>query len=280
MKSDKNEILGFIIKSMVAHTITYFVFGFLASTLFDYNEIWQLPIMDEVYRDIDSQIVAIGPMLQPLRGLIYAIVLLPFRKTILEMKNGWLTIWGLFIGLAILGTFAAAPLSIEGIIYTNYSAKIHLIGIPEIFGQSLCYSIIWFFWARKSEKKGIIYRIFISTLLAISAFILYIVLATVLSAITGNKTDPSTVSPIVYLGLLLLTISTFVISLIFLKKYRKEKFNFRKVFLIFALIFAVSLTSTTLIAKSFESVIIQPIISLIVALFLTWIMKLIVKEIK
>ena len=50
-----------------------------------------------------------GPLLQPLRGLIFAVALWPMRNALLSMERGWLAIWGLFVGFAILGTAAAAP---------------------------------------------------------------------------------------------------------------------------------------------------------------------------
>ena len=99
---------------------------------------------------MDSSWVLAGPLLQPLRGLIFAVALWPLRDALLSMERGWLAIWGLFVGFAILGTAAAAPGSVEGMIYTTLPLRIHWSGSPEIYGQTLAYAWLLFHWERAS----------------------------------------------------------------------------------------------------------------------------------
>jgi hypothetical protein len=88
-----------------------------------------------------------------LRGLIFAVALYPFRKVFLEHKWGWLYLWGIFLALAILAPSSAAPGSIEGLVYTNFSTTFHLIYLPEIILQTLAFSGVVVFWESHNAKR-------------------------------------------------------------------------------------------------------------------------------
>ncbi|MDO5663691.1 MAG: hypothetical protein Q4G63_00360 [Bacteroidia bacterium] len=114
----------------------------------------------------DTPIVALGPALQIIRGLIMALVLLPLQKVFTEEKHGFLKLWLLLLGFSVFSTFAAAMGSIEGFIYTNVPIIEQIMGYPEAFVWSTLFiGILWAFY--KFEKKTI-------NILAIVVFVLVV----------------------------------------------------------------------------------------------------------
>ncbi|MBN1519743.1 MAG: hypothetical protein JW923_06605 [Spirochaetales bacterium] len=132
----------FVASVTVWHVLTYFVFGFIASNVLGYRDLFELPIIRDYYRPFGSVSNLIGPAVQVLRGLAFALVLLPFRRTLSEARLGWLWLWGLFLGIGILGTPSAAPSSIEGVVYSKLPLWFHAIGLPEIGLQTLSFSFL------------------------------------------------------------------------------------------------------------------------------------------
>jgi len=145
--------LAFALKVIVAHTATYFIFGIIMSNVFDYGEIFQREIIRDYMIPMDAHNIVLGPFLQPVRGLIFAIGLWPLRGFLLEKKRGWLTLWGLLVTIGILSTPAASPGSIEGMLYTRLPTWYHWIGYPEIGLQTLAFSIWLVWWERQSVKS-------------------------------------------------------------------------------------------------------------------------------
>jgi hypothetical protein len=139
---------------MVVHTLTYFIFGILMSNVFDYGAIFTRAIIRDYMLPIDQHNVLIGPFLQPVRGLTFAVGLWPVREVLLEKKRGWLILWGLLVTIGILSTPAAAPGSVEGMLYTRLPMWYHLIGYPEIMLQTLAFSIWLVWWERQSTKAA------------------------------------------------------------------------------------------------------------------------------
>lgn len=133
-----------------AHTATYLIAGLIASNLLDYGAWWGTEWMDH-YRPLDSPWVAAGPALQPIRGLLFAAVLYPFRAVILG-EGGWRRLWALLVGVGILSTYAAGPASVEGVIYTGLPAAYHLFGLPEVLGQTLVFSLCLTGWYRRPHR--------------------------------------------------------------------------------------------------------------------------------
>ncbi len=153
------EFCRFSFKIMIAHTITYLVFGLIMSHLFDYEKLFTIDIIKNYMRPFGSEYILAGPFLQPVRGLLFAIGLWPVRELFFKMKNGWLPIWGLLVIFGIFNTPAAAPCSIEGVIYSRLPLWYHLLGLPEIILQTLAFSVGSYFWCRKDllpaeEKKS------------------------------------------------------------------------------------------------------------------------------
>ncbi|MBN2174552.1 MAG: hypothetical protein JW731_10485 [Bacteroidales bacterium] len=101
-----------------------------------------------------APIVALGPCLQIVRGLIMALVLLPVRKAFTEERYGFLKLGLLIFGLSVLSTFAAAFGSVDGFIYTKLSFLEQIVGYPEAFLWIFLFiTILWVLY--KFEKKTI-----------------------------------------------------------------------------------------------------------------------------
>lgn len=92
-------------------------------------------------REFGSVGVFAGPVVQVVRGLVIAVVLVPFRSVIAG-RHGWLWLRLLLVGIGILFTSAAAPSSIEGVVYSELPLWYHAVGLPEMLGQTLLFSAL------------------------------------------------------------------------------------------------------------------------------------------
>ena len=125
--------------------------GALAAHFFNYAALLARP--DSGMRHIDDPLVMIGPMLQPLRGLLFAMVFYPLRECLFGRKYGWLLMFWMLFALGILGTFGPAAGSIEGLIYTTAPIRDQLRGWLEVGTQALLLSALLCYWANHTEKK-------------------------------------------------------------------------------------------------------------------------------
>jgi hypothetical protein len=141
------------IKTIAVHTTTYFLMGLLASSFLNYAERFAHPEMACWVRPLDDPIVMAGPLLQPVRGLIFALAFYPLREMLFGKKNGWLILWWTLVALGILSTFGPPPGSIEGLIYTRIPIPDQLIGWLEVVPQALLLSAILYYWVNHPEKK-------------------------------------------------------------------------------------------------------------------------------
>jgi hypothetical protein len=152
-QNDWKAFLAFALRVIVAHMATYFIFGIFMSNVFDYGEIFKREIIRDYMLPFDEHNIIYGPFLQPVRGLIFAVGLWPIRSLLIEKKRGWLILWGLLVTIGILSTPAAAPGSLEGIVYSKLPMWYHLMGLPEITLQTLLFSIWLVWWERQTEKS-------------------------------------------------------------------------------------------------------------------------------
>ncbi len=148
----KTSFGEFFWRISACHIITYMIAGIFAYTLLDYKTLFETGALASFMRPVSSPWVAAGPALQVFRGLIFAVVLYPFRRVFLEEKRGWLKLWGLFVGLAILSTAGPTPGSVEGLIYTKVPLLGHLRGLPEVVLQTLAVSVLLTTWYRFPRK--------------------------------------------------------------------------------------------------------------------------------
>lgn len=166
MTNKNNEKFRFAWRIVVAHTIAYFCAGIFALLVMDYKIWFTDGAISTFMLPTDTPIVALGPALQIIRGLIMALVLLPLQKVFTEEKHGFLKLWLLLLGFSVFSTFAAAMGSIEGFIYTNVPIIEQIMGYPEAFVWSTLFiGILWAFY--KFEKKTI-------NILAIVVFVLVV----------------------------------------------------------------------------------------------------------
>ena len=151
-KPEGSSFREFLWRVIAVHIITYFLAGGLAYTIFSYDKLYATGTLQYLMKPVTSMWIAAGPALQIFRGILFALVLWPFRKIILFEKYGWLKLWLLFVGLAILGTAGASPGSFEGIIYSKLSLHEHFTGLPETLLQTLLFSVLLFYWYKKPSR--------------------------------------------------------------------------------------------------------------------------------
>lgn len=148
-------VLSVTLKTAIVHTVTYFLMGLIASTLIDYSTWYAQPPLSLYMRQFDDPLVMAGPMLQPIRGIIFGLIFYLLKDSLFGKKNGWLVLWATLVGVGILSTFGPSPASIEGMIYTVLPFVEHLRGYPEILLQSLLLSVIVVYWVNHPEKRWI-----------------------------------------------------------------------------------------------------------------------------
>jgi hypothetical protein len=195
-KNRQKTFLMFTLRVMVTHTLSYFLLGLIMSNLFDYAEIFQREIIRDFMLQISDRTV-IGPLLQPIRGLIFAVGLWPLRDILLEKKRGWLVLWGLLVTIGILSTPSAAPSSVEGLLYSKLPVWYHLMGLPEILLQTLLFSVWLIRWERgasapegnEPKKNPLFTEILTSVVTACLAYIGYAAGGLILVAIANAKAE-------------------------------------------------------------------------------------------
>lgn len=152
MEHSNYKFSVFFWRITATHMISYMIMGIIASNLFDYRDLFENSLMSCMYRPYDSPWIAAGPVLQVIRGLVFAIALWFFKEQFLNQNYGWLKLWGLLVGLSILSTTGAPPGSIEGFIYTKFSFLEHVKGYFEVGIQTLLFSLALYYWYARPKK--------------------------------------------------------------------------------------------------------------------------------
>jgi hypothetical protein len=142
-----------VLKSVVAHTVTYLSVGWLALIWLGYGQWFAESKLHCFMRPVSDQLVMAGPLFQPLRGALFGLVFYVLRSSSLSRKRGWLIMWMVLVVLGILNTFGPTPGSIEGLVYTTLTWRDHLRGLPEVVLQSLLLSLTVFYWLRTSRPR-------------------------------------------------------------------------------------------------------------------------------
>jgi hypothetical protein len=142
-----------VVKTIVTHTVTYFIMGLLASTILDYTRFFAESSLNLMMRQTNDPWVMLGPLFQPIRGILFGIVFYLLREPFFGKKRGWLLMWIVLVVVGILGTFGPAPGSLEGMLYTVLPLWVHLRGLPEVLLQSLFLSLILFYWVNHPQKR-------------------------------------------------------------------------------------------------------------------------------
>jgi len=137
-------------KTIVCHSLTYFVTGALAAYFLNYAASMARP--ESGMRPFTSPWVMAGPLFQPLRGVVFALVFYPLRDCLFGRKHGWLLIAWMLIALGMLSTFGPASGSIEGMIYTPVPIRSQLRGWIEVVPQALLLAALLSYWVNHPKK--------------------------------------------------------------------------------------------------------------------------------
>lgn len=142
--------IKFIARVTFIHVITYILCGVFFSVIFDYSALFTTGNISYYMKPVEGFSVAMGPLVQVGRGLLFGIALLLIKDSFIENKYGWLKLWFTTFILGIINTPAPSPLSIEGLVYTKLPLDFHLQIAPEILLQTLLFS---YFVAKPHESK-------------------------------------------------------------------------------------------------------------------------------
>lgn len=139
------------VKTVVCHTITYFICGLFAYKLLNYEAIINNPCSG--MRPTASLWVLLGAPLQVFRGILFASIFYLFRDRLFNRTNGWLVMAWMLIGIGILGTFGAPGGSLEGFIYTTTPILVQMRGYLEVVTQALLLSVLLCYWVNRPGKR-------------------------------------------------------------------------------------------------------------------------------
>lgn len=178
METSRPSLLAIAAKTIVVHTVTYFVVGIVVFNLLDYPARFAEPIVRDLMRSMDDPLVRAGPLFQLIRGLLFGIVFYLLREVLFAKKNGWLTMWITLAFLGIFSTFAPASGSIEGMVFTKLPIVGQLFGLIEILVQSLLLAVVTFTWVTLPEKRWISW--------VMVGFFVIILLLTILGQLMGG----------------------------------------------------------------------------------------------
>lgn len=154
------------LKTIVAHTITYFLVGLVAFTVLNYTELYARPEVAAYMRQTSDPIVALGPALQPIRGVLFAVVFYLLRDSLFGRKHGWLIMWAMLALLGIFSTFGPASGSVEGLIYTTIPASDQFSGgLLEVLTQSLLFAALLTYWVNHPQKRWLTWLLAIAFVL-------------------------------------------------------------------------------------------------------------------
>lgn len=153
MKADHVTFISVVAKTIVVHTVTYFLLGVLAFAAFNYAALYVSPGVSGFLRPTTDPLVMAGPLFQPIRGFLLGVVLYLLRGPFFEGRKGWAVLWLTLLVLGILGPYVAAPGSLEGVIYTTVPLAFHLKSLPEVVLQTLLFSVVVIYWVDHPEKR-------------------------------------------------------------------------------------------------------------------------------
>jgi hypothetical protein len=169
MTANQKMAIKFLWRVTAAHTIAYFIAGCFAMYVFNYKELVESNTLSLFMKPTTAPVVALGPALQIIRGLLVGLILLPLRRVFTEERYGFLKLGLLILGLSVLFTFAAASGSFEGFIYTTIPIAEQVVGYVEaILWLSLFVAILWIFYRFDKKTVNIIAIIFVILIVLMS----------------------------------------------------------------------------------------------------------------
>ena len=140
-------------QTIISHTVTYFTTDIVVSILFGYATRMIRPDVAPIIRKITDPILMAGPLFQPFRAALLAIVFYLLRDVLFSNRKGWLIMWCMLVVIGILTPFSASWGGIEGMIFFNLPIWDHIVGWPEVFVQTLLLSVILTYWVEHPKSK-------------------------------------------------------------------------------------------------------------------------------
>src|SRR5574341_1645394 len=87
-----------IVKTLVSHTVTYFLVGVLAFFALAYAKtVYSDPSVAASSRPPSDPMVMAGPLFQPIRGILFGVVFYLLRETFFRRPRGWLILWATLV---------------------------------------------------------------------------------------------------------------------------------------------------------------------------------------
>jgi hypothetical protein len=162
MQVQRPSFLETVLKTIVAHTLTYFLLGVITALFFDYSARFADPVIAQYFRQTSDPMVRAGVLFQPIRGFLLGAVLFLLREPFFHRKYGWLTLWVTLVVVGILSPYVGAPGSLEGLVYTKVPFSFQLTLLPEVIIQTLLFSAGLFYWVNHPEKRWLTWLLVIS----------------------------------------------------------------------------------------------------------------------
>ena len=153
MNHSQPSFWSILYRTILTHSVTYFLIGILASIFLGYSERMLRPDIAPIIRQITDPILMVSPWIQPIRALLLAIVFYLLKDILFNPKNGWLVMWIMLVVLGILAPFGASWGSIEGMIFFSLPIWDHIVGWPEVFLQTFLLSVILTYWVNHPDNK-------------------------------------------------------------------------------------------------------------------------------
>ena len=139
---------GYTLMFTLIHVMIYLIVGSLFYEISGYEEALATMEAFALWRDLESiGMVAAVFFGQFLRGPILALLLYPFYDTYMSGKLGWLKLFGLLFGLKVIPAMFTVPDSVTVMLQEA------LVGLPEIFAQTLVFAVIFYAWERRRKRK-------------------------------------------------------------------------------------------------------------------------------
>ena len=152
MNEDTPTLSETIVKTMIAHTVTYFFVGVLAMVTLNYTARFSDPSVAAYSRPTSDPIVMAGPLFQPIRGILFGVVFYLLRESFFRRPRGWLILWVTLAVIGIIGQFTGGLGSIEGLVYSRIPVAFQLTLLPEVFIQTFLLSVLLFNWILHPKK--------------------------------------------------------------------------------------------------------------------------------
>jgi hypothetical protein len=157
-----------VLKTVVVHTVTYFLAGLVAMLALGYRQRFAEPPLAALILPTDDPRVMAGPLFQPLRGMLFGLVFYTLRPVVFRRPDGWLVLWLVLVVVGVVSTFGPSPGSVEGMIYTTLPWGAHLFGLPEVLAQAgLLAGVLWY-WVNHPERRWLGWSLGVAFALALA----------------------------------------------------------------------------------------------------------------